>query len=696
MINTGTRKNIFAILAFSLMTTSAFSLQASVNFVDELSTNDHSRMASVARDVLDNRDSRGTDLFGFFDAFSQADSAKQFRIEDLIEDKDYFNGSMPALIANGNKEDAKISFLNLIGFGNMDHKCRVDEKSALNQYMPTMHVREVNGVKNIFFENPAFTNSLFAQYINYYDSLSGLSHLVPTCVSNQKKHDQLLAYAFFGKGGDNLNVNGLSYRGEKGTRLPVVELIGKYLAKQLQDSPDFNPDEKIVFSGSGFAGAIAQEVAYQLKKQEKHKNANFKVITSQAMRYLAGDFAKDYANVLGESNVFSINTGRKRQMELSGLNYKSVYFEALGKQIRLETDTPTNGVFDGLIWKLGLDKKRYDENHKGVLFKTKDTPEQKVEKILGKGTLSGSEDISDHKFARLVPIMVDLAKGQTQASSNALATLLSDGMFLKTSKGRAEHDNLVKIRKQFGLKNSPNLMEMGDKAKMVIPASYYDPINNVTITVAHAAGDKSAHDNLKDILGQGDFKRAAAENGAKLGDILAALHKTTGSVSHGDFHLNNIRFDKEGNAYVIDVETLANNYVDGNVRDSNGFKDILDLIAKTTSHIYKSGTYGASKGFFSNFFGKKPSETEKSFAQSVLKGYVQSLDEHSLEEIKGQYKIFKDKYGSNVNKFLKGGFFSTYNNAIFAEVFKDNVFDKMLESNLTRSRLLSSSVVDLF
>jgi hypothetical protein len=226
---------------------------------------------------------------------------------------------------------------------------------------------------------------------------------------------------------------------------------------------------------------------------------------------------------------------------------------------------------------------------------------------------------------------------------------------------------------------------------MVIPASYYDPIHDVTVTVAHTAGESSAHDSLKNILGQADFKTAAASKGKELGQILASLHKATGTVSHGDFHLNNIRFDKDGNAYVIDVETLAKNYVDGNVRDSNGFRDILDLIAKTTSHIYKSGTYGASKGFFSNFFGGSPSETEKSFAQAVLRGYVNSLDTQALATLQVQYEVFKNKYRSNVNKFLNGGMFSTYNNSIFDEVFKGDNFEEMLKGNpdLLKSQILT-------
>ncbi len=683
------------VLTFSLMTTTAFAAQ--VSFVDELSDSDHAQMKMVAQNVIGKVGSKATELHGFFDSLSQPNVLRSYRsqISDLIQDSKLFNKAMPSMVANGNEEDAKESFLNLLGFGGKYFDKKVDKDSALAQYLPTMHVRNVNGVKNIFFENPAFTDSLFAENINYYDSLLGLSHYVPTCVSNQKKHDKLLAYAFLGKGSkENISVKGLSdNRGKNGARLPIVELVGKYLAKKLVADQQFSAQEKLVFSGSGFAGAVAQEVAYQLAKKQKVQtaNGNVKVVTAQAMRYLAGDFATDYGNVLGTNNVLSINTSRKRHLEMPGINYKSIYFNALGTQVRLETEAPTNGFFDGLFWKMGLKKDRFDENHKGVLFKTNDTPKAKVQKILGDKI--PTDTITNDQFAKLTPILVDVAKGQSQTSSNALATLISGDMFLKTSKGHAEHDNLEKVRKKFGIANNvPTLVDLGNNAHMVIPASYYDPIHNVTVTVAHTAGDKSAHDNLKNILGQSDFKNAAAEKGKALGQILASLHKHTGSVSHGDFHLNNIRFDKQGKAYVIDVETLAKNYVDGNVRDSNSLRDILDLIAKTTSHIYKSSTYGASKGFLSNFFGKEPSETEKSFALAVFQGYIKSLDQESLTSLKKQYEKFKDKYKLNVNKYLSGGIFSTYNNAIFTEVFKDELVKGMLEGNpdLLKSTILTA------
>lgn len=665
------KSGVFMILSFSLMSTSVFALQSSVSFIDELSSGDHVKVESVAQHILDNKSS-GIDLFDLFNTQNGKAVFDSFTIQDLVDDVDFFNDSMAAMVVNGDKKDALKSFLNLLGFGGKHFTKDVDVAAALSQYLPEVHVRTVNGVKNIFFANPAFTDGQFAENISYYDSLSGLEHLVPACVSNQKKHDQLLAYAFLGKGVSS-NVNGLSKRGHKGARLPIVELMGKFLAKKL--AGNIGHDEKVVFSGSGFAGAVAQEVAYQLKKKEE--SADFKVVTTQAMRYLAGDFAADYATVLGENNVFSINTSRRRSFEVAGLNYKSIYFKALGEQVRLDTDAPTNGFFDGIAWKLGLNKDRYDENHKGVLFKTKDTPQDKVGKILGKTV--PSTHISDRDFARLAPIMVDVAKGQTQASSNALATLIAKDMFLKTSSGRAEHDNLVKIREMFKIQgNTPTLVELADKTKVVVPASYYDPIHDVTLTVAHAAGNKSAHDSLKNILGQKDFTGAAKERGVRLGKILAALHEKTGRICHGDFHLNNIRFDSDGNAYVIDVETLAKGVIDGNHRDPNGFKDILDLIAKTTSHLYKSDTYGASKGFW-GLFAKKASQAEKSFAKGVLMGYVNSLDQESLGQVQKQYSEFKKNYGSNINKFLSGGFFSTYNNAIFGEVFKGETFEHVLE-----------------
>jgi hypothetical protein len=152
---------------------------------------------------------------------------------------------------------------------------------------------------------------------------------------------------------------------------------------------------------------------------------------------------------------------------------------------------------------------------------------------------------------------------------------------------------------------------------------------------------------------------------------------------------------------VIDVETIANNIVDGNLRDSNSLKDIMALIAKTTSHNFKSSTYGSDQGMWSKLFGRKPNETEKSFAKGILEGYIASLDESKLTELDAQFKKFEKDYGSNVNKFLGGGFLNVYNNALFQDILQSKAvraaIDLRLQTmkkpvDLSQSVLFRSSV----
>lgn len=216
---------------------------------------------------------------------------------------------------------------------------------------------------------------------------------------------------------------------------------------------------------------------------------------------------------------------------------------------------------------------------------------------------------------------------------------------------------------------------------MVVPASYYDPIHDVSLTVAHAVGNKTAHDKLANILDKKDFTIAASSEGCKLGQILAALHAKTDYLCHGDFHLNNIRFDENGNAFVIDIETLAHSIIDGNYRDRNGLRDILDLIAKTTSHIYKSSLYGANKGWGAMVTAKDPSATEKAFAVGVLKGYLGSIDADSLNVAKRQYRDFRMIYQGDVNKYLNDSYFSTYDNSIFHQIFLHPDIKSLLEES---------------
>ncbi|MGI4851157.1 MAG: hypothetical protein ACRYGR_04385 [Janthinobacterium lividum] len=293
-----------------------------------------------------------------------------------------------------------------------------------------------------------------------------------------------------------------------------------------------------------------------------------------------------------------------------------------------------------------------------------------------------TQSISPETYAALGPIMASKQEKETQASSNALATAIAKGNFIKTSQSTLEHENLKKIRQKFNLRNVPQLIDLSENAKLVVPSSLYDGARNVTTTISPLAGDSSAYDSLKTVLSQPDFTNAAQQKGGQLGGILAALHAKTGSVSHGDFHLNNIRFDKAGTAYVIDIESLGNNFVDGHTRDANGFRDLVDLIAKTTSHMYKSGTYGANKGWFGNYFGKSPSKTEQAFAKGVFEGYIETASKEQLLSIRSQYEAFKKDYGSNVNRFLNGGWFSTYNNSVFQKVFQGNEFENLINVKL--------------
>lgn len=675
-------KTAVTALALLFKTAISHAQQAPIQFIDQLPSTEQEKIVEVAKSLLDNPTAQGTELFHLLstgnDDAPQTTVLDSFQIKDLVDDNCFLNDNIPTTTLNTNtQEDRLKSFLNLLGFGGSYFNKPVDIESALTQYMPEIYIRTLQGVQNIFFSPAPFTDSNFAENVSYYDSLKGLSHLIPISVSTQKRHDALLAYAFSGKKNSELKVEGLSNRGLNGVRLPAVELIGKFLAQKLERH--ISSTKKVVFSGSGFSGAIAQEVAYHLKL--KNTDLNLNIVTTQAMRYLAGDFTRDYEHVVGWKNIISINTNRNWSVELGILNYQSVYFDCLGQKVRLELTSPTNSWFSSIAQNVGFLQTQATENDKGVIFKNQINPQAKLDQVLGKikKGLDQTVSIEDRDFAKLVEIMDSLSKNQTRSSSNALATLVHSGLFLKTSIGRLEHDNLVTIRAIFNQQvNTPTLVKLTDSASMVLPASYYDPIYDVTITLAHAVGDRSAHDNLKNILDQKDFTQAATIEGQKLGEILAALHLKTGCLCHGDFHLNNIRFDKDGHAYIIDIETLANGIIDGNRRDLNGFRDILDLIAKTTSHMYKSRTYGANKGWGLITTIKDPTETEKAFATGVLKGYITSLDPQLLEHVKKQYRDFQVIYSGDINKFLNGGFFSAYSNTIFTQVFKCPIIEELL------------------
>jgi tRNA A-37 threonylcarbamoyl transferase component Bud32 len=672
-------KTAVTALAILLKTALSHAQQVPIQFIDQLASDQQEEITKVAKKLLQDQSTSGTVLFHFLsdEIDTNTTTLDSFQIKDLTTSTSLYCDQIPTMTLNSNThEDRLKSFLNLLGFGGKFFDKPVTIVSALTQYLPEIHIRTINGIKNIFFTDPAFTDTNFAENISYYDSLSGLSHLVPTSVSSQRLHDLLLAYAFSGKKNPDLKVTGLCERGANGVRLPVIEIIGNFLALKLIEH--INESEQVIFSGSGFSGAIAQEVAYQLKL--KRVNQNLNVITTQAMRYLTDDFIKDYDHVLGWKNVFSINTNRDWSININ-FTYQTVKFGCLGQQIRLVLTPPKNTWFSTLAQNSGFWQSQATENQKGVIFKNQINPRTKLNQVLGKikKGLFQTVPIEDRDFAKLAEVMDSLSKNQTRSSSNALATLVHGGLFLKTSIGRLEHDNLVTIRAIFNQQvNTPILVKLTDSASMALPASYYDPIYDVTITLAHAVGDRSAHDNLKNILDQKDFTQAATIEGQKLGEILAALHLKTGCLCHGDFHLNNIRFDRDGHAYIIDIETLANGIVDGNRRDLNGFRDILDLIAKTTSHMYKSRTYGANKGWGLITTTKDPTETEKAFATGVLKGYIISLDPQLLEHVKKQYRDFQVIYGGDINKFLHGGFFSAYSNTIFTQVFKCPIIEELL------------------
>lgn len=668
-------KTAVTALALLFKTAISHAQQAPIQFIDQLPSTEQEKIVEATKSLLDNPSAQGTELFHLLsgEIDTNTTTLDSFQIKDLTTPTSLYCDQIPTMTLNSNTpEDRLKSFLNLLGFGGKFFDKPVTIVSALTQYLPEIHIRAINGIKNIFFTDPAFTDTNFAENISYYDSLSGLSHLVPTSVSSQRLHDLLLAYAFSGKKNPDLKVTGLCERGANGVRLPVIEIIGNFLALKL--SEHVNEGEQLIFSGSGFSGAVAQEVAYHLKL--KRANLKLNVLTTQAMRYLTDDFIKDYDHVLGWKNVFSINTNRDWSISIN-LTYQKVSFGCLGQQIRLNLTPPKNTWLSTLAQNSGFWQSQATENQKGVIFKNQKNPRAQLLRILRK--IQQNNYIEYRDFVRILEFMDGIA--QTQSSSNALATATENGYFLKTSRGPSEHQNLEKIRDFLKIKNNlPTLLNLAEQASMVIPASYYDSTRDITITLAHAVGNAgSAHERLANILNENDFTQTAELIGTKLGSVIAALHTTTGCLRHGDFHLNNIRFDSDGNTYIIDIETLANGIIDGNLRDSNGFKDILDLIAKTTSHMYKSGTYGASKGWGLLTTLKEPTETERKFASSVLKGYISSLDQKILLQIKQQYHDFQNRYGGDVNKFLNNSYISTYNNTVFTQVFNNPAIDALLK-----------------
>ncbi len=694
MIKKFSKKNILLSLHTTKLSiiTALFSIsfikaqQVPIQFIDQLPSEERNKITDIAHNLLNNSAAQGTDLYHLLTLDdrdgTQTASLGSYQIRDLLAQSEFLSEEIPTTNLNTNNQDDRLAcVLNLLGFGGAYFKNPVDINSALNQYLPEIYIQTVHGIQNVIFLDPSFTDANFAENIAYYDSLSGLYRLIPVSLSDQRRHDLLLEYAFSGKANPEVKVHGLTKRGLDGVRLPLIELIGKFLATKLGDH--IGGLEKVIFSGSGFSGAVAQEVAYHLKQAKNELNLS--VFTMQAMRYLAKDFAKDYDSVVGWKNVFSVNTDRDWSAELSWLNYRNVYFDCLGQKIRLKLLSPTNSWFTTVTQSIGFWQNQATGNSKGILFKNQLDSQAKLTRTLTKirrvlDQHDTSLSIEDREFARLVEVMDFTAKTQEKTSSNALATLISEGLFLKISDGRLEHDNLVKIRDIFTPKiNLPSLVKLADKASMVLPASYYDPIHKVTITLAYAVGDRSAHDNLRNILDQKDFTQAAGEQGHQLGAILAALHAKTGCLCHGDFHLNNIRFDQDGNAYVIDIETLAHGIIDGNRRDLNGFRDILDLIAKTTSHLYKSSTYGANKGWSLMTTTKEPTETEKAFAVGVLKGYMISIEPDLLGQIKKQYRDFQEQYNSDINRYLGSGFFSTYSSSIFKQVFESPIIEELLK-----------------
>ncbi|MGI4851158.1 MAG: hypothetical protein ACRYGR_04390 [Janthinobacterium lividum] len=368
------RKKAKFYLIFALMTSTAFA--SSYGFVDELSENDKISIKNVASKVNTINAVSDKSINKFAALFDQAnDEEKTFKFTfDELLNPAYFSKTTPSFVTNGSENDAKKSFLNILGFGGKHFKDDVNIDTALKQYMPIAHIRKINGITNVFFENPAFVDKNLGENIEYYSSNIGLERLVPIQgLSDQKQHDKFLRFAFSNQGdAEDFGVQEFSSRGSainqlsrldrifgaiagkkySSTRLPIVELIGKFYADKL--NAEFGQDEKIIFSGSGFAGAVAQEVAYHAIKGGALKKDNAQVFTSQAMRYLSGQFASEFNETVGKDNVFSFNTARQRKIETTGLTHKHVHFEALGNQVRLETAAPTNGILDDTAWDLGV------------------------------------------------------------------------------------------------------------------------------------------------------------------------------------------------------------------------------------------------------------------------------------------------------------------------------------------------------
>lgn len=295
--------------------------------------------------------------------------------------------------------------------------------------------------------------------------------------------------------------------------------------------------------------------------------------------------------------------------------------------------------------------------------------DQMVNSILELGTLTSLD------YSQLGDIMYgEMGKAPTLGTS-ALATLRAGDRFLKISRGSGEHENLIRIRTQLGLNNEATLYDCGDNTFLVIPASYYDPHKNLTLTVSHFAGENS-YDVLYSILLNPIFLEVGEKKGIELGAAIARLHKRLG-VPHNDIHPGNVRFtesiDKPGEAekiFFIDIGSVVENSSGKNINKPDIIVDILSLLSMTICHRFKNNHFSTPSEIFDSLLGsKKVTETEKLFASGVIKGYFDAANHEIRLTIYKQFLEYK-KNNFDISSFYCAEFL------VFNSMMLDQIFEQ--------------------
>lgn len=192
-------------------------------------------------------------------------------------------------------------------------------------------------------------------------------------------------------------------------------------------------------------------------------------------------------------------------------------------------------------------------------------------------------------------------------------------------------------------------------------------LNTQMISVSFMAGDTSAFDYGHEI--KNDVNKMT-EFGEILGTTLALLHNKI-EGSHGDLHLNNVRFTRNGEnikeIHIIDVETAAW-HLPGNAK---GNDDYAEKVKKSYKEIFKGKIYPPYKNlddllrFIYTIFGDN--KDYKLFSKEQIKGrlvqmfikklfesYINALTKKRLEEFKTHLRELRQVRRERGFKFQNG------------------------------------------